>query len=327
MDEVARVRERFARFAAEEAPGRSDVYEEWAGGVAGDGEIAAILARIPASHRQPPLVFAVTRLRGAAASDYASWAAFVRADAEGIVAECAARSLQTNEPLRCAALLPALSLVDGPVALLELGASGGLCLFPDRYSYRYAGAAGEVALDPADGASPVVLAAELRGSVVPAVRMPEIVWRAGIDLQPRDPRDPDDRAWLAGLVWPGETGRAERIAAAVDVAASGAPRLVAGDVADLALLREVAASAPVGATLVITTPGLLPYLPRARREALVAGIRDLDARWVTLDQPALHDAWTTPIDPGTWGDGFALALDGDVLAAADPLGSWLHWRA
>ena len=32
---------------------------------------------------------------------------------------------------------PALAGIEGPLALLEVGASAGLCLYPDRYSYRY----------------------------------------------------------------------------------------------------------------------------------------------------------------------------------------------
>ena len=92
---------------------------------------------------------------GAPEGPYREWAEWVAAHADEVVAECSVRSLQTNEPLRCAALLPALSGIDGPIALLEVGASAGLCLYPDRYSYRYGGGPD---LDPREGASTVVLA-------------------------------------------------------------------------------------------------------------------------------------------------------------------------
>ncbi|MEL5992430.1 DUF2332 domain-containing protein [Microbacterium phosphatis] len=322
---TAFVAERFARFARDEAPGRSEVYRGWAQRVASDEALAAVLARVPAAHRQPPLVFAVTRMLAATVTGPEEWAAFVLRNADAVVTECSARSLQTNEPLRCAALLPALSRIDGPIALLELGASGGLCLYPDRYAYRYRS---EGRLVAEVGESAVLLDAEVRGGALPELALPQIVWRAGIDLQPLDARRPADRAWLEGLVWPEERERSTRIAAALDVVAEDPPLLVAGDAADVALVRAVAAQAPRGATLVVTTPGVLPYLPRARRDALIAALREpggwRDAvRWITLDQPALHGAWTPPIDPQAWPGGFALALDGRVLAAADPLGAWI----
>jgi hypothetical protein len=271
-------------------------------------------------------VFAVTRLLGAPEAPFAEWSAWLLAHADEVVAECARRSVQTNEPLRSAVLLPALSLIDGPVALLEVGASAGLCLFPDRYSYRYRGSDGVHALDPVDGPSTVVLDCEIAGA--PPMRMPQVVARHGIDLQPLDARNPLDRRWLEGLVWPGERGRVERVRAALDIAADDPPRLVAGDAADL--IPEVAArmraSAP-DATLVVTTPGVLAHVPRAGRERIIAAAREAGA-WITIDAPSLHDAWTIPIELQAWpSDGFALALDGDVLAAVDPLGGWIRWLA
>jgi hypothetical protein len=312
------VRARYARFARDEAPGRSELYAQWARRVAADDALAALLARIPDTHRQPPLVFAVTRMLGAPEADADTWATWVAAHADDVVAEAGRRSIQTNEPLRCAALLPALSLVRGPIALLEVGASAGLCLYPDRYSYRYATASGVRSLDPLDGPSPVVLASSLVGD--PLLEMPEIVWRAGVDLQPLDARSPLDRAWLTGLVWPGETGRAARIAAALDIAAADPPRIVAGDGADA--LAELAASAPADATLVVTTPGVLAHVPRARRGAVIAAARAA-GRWITLDDPPLHEGWSAMPSPRP--GGFALALDGDVLAAVDPLGASVEW--
>ena len=50
-----------------------------------------------------------------------------------------ARRTQTNEPARCATLLPALALLPPPLALIEVGASAGLTLLFDRYSYDFGG--------------------------------------------------------------------------------------------------------------------------------------------------------------------------------------------
>lgn len=318
------VRERYERFARDEAPGRSALYEAWARGVASDPAVQDVLARIPVTRRQPPLVFAVTRMLGARLADYAQWREFVVANQDDVVAECTERSIQTNEPLRLAPLLPVLTEIGGPIALLELGASAGLCLYPDRYSYRFVDDAGmpRAMLDPAGGPSPVVLTSAVRGRM-PAVRMPEVVWRAGIDLVPLDARDPQDRAWLQGLVWPGETGREERITAALDIVAADPPMMVRGDAAGE--VAEVAASAPRDATLVITTPGVFAHIPRAARLALIERVRTLPARWVTIDAPDLHSAWDPPVDASSW-RGSVVALDGRVRARADPLGRWWEWR-
>ena len=202
------------------------------------------------------------------------------AHADDVVAECSARSLQTNEPLRCAALLPALSGIAGPIALLEVGASAGLCLYPDRYSYRYRGGPD---LDPADGASAVVLESAISGG--PPLRMPDVVWRAGIDLAPLDAADADDRRFLVSLVWPGEEGRAARIEAALEIAAADPPLLVRGDATEPDVLDALVALAPTGATLVITTPGVLPHIP-ARGAGTPHREHRPPRRRVGLDRPA-----------------------------------------
>lgn len=321
-DEFAAVIERYRRFAVDEAPGRSDLYAAWARRVVEDRDLQQVLSRLPANRRQPPLVFAVCRLLGSGDVDSSSWASWVLAHADAVVSETLVRSVQTNEPLRCAALLPTLSRVSGPIALLEVGASAGLCLYPDRYSYRYRGDDGETRLDPPAGAAVVELPSEVRGVRMPRVRHPEIVWRAGIDLAPLDVRDPRDVDWLTRLVWPGESGRAERIRAAAAVAASDPPLLFAGDAYDL--LPDVAALAPADATLVITTPGVLVHIPRERRAGVVTRARGL-GRWLTIDEPATHDGWAGGA-PSGWRDGFAVALDGEIDAAADPLGRWWEWR-
>lgn len=37
---------------------------------------------------------------------------------------------------RAAALLLVLAQLPGPLSLIEVGASAGLCLYPDRFTYR-----------------------------------------------------------------------------------------------------------------------------------------------------------------------------------------------
>lgn len=320
-DAAAAVAERYARFARDEATGRSELYAEWAAGIATDPAVAATLARIPATHRQPPLVFAVTRMLGAPEASFRRWAAWLASHDDEVVAEASRRSLQTNEPLRCAALVPALATVPGPIALLEVGASAGLCLYPDRYSYRFSNG---VDLDPVDGPSAVVLDCEVSGD--PPLRLPEVVWRVGVDLAPLDAASEADRRFLTSLVWPGEHGRKERIEAALDVVAADPPLLVAGDATDPALLEHIAGLAPPGATLVVTTPGVLPHIPHAGRERLLEALAALDGVWISIDPPGLHRAWDPPVDPATWG-GFVLGLDGIPLAAVDPLGAFVEWRA
>ncbi len=71
------------------------------------------------------------------------------------------RRTQTNEPARCATLLPALALLPQPVALLEVGASAGLTLLPDKYSYDYNGRR-LTGTDPARPSLPATPAARSR---------------------------------------------------------------------------------------------------------------------------------------------------------------------
>jgi len=320
------VRARYERFARQEAPGRSPLYAEWAGQVARDPELTRAVAAIAETHRQPPLVFAVARLLGAPEQEGRAWRRWMLAHAEDLAREAGRRRVQTNEPRRCAALLPALELLPGPIALLEVGAAAGLCLYPDRYSYWYDGPHGQARLDPDDGPSTVVLRSRWDSEHAPPQRMPEIVWRAGIDLEPMDPGDPATRAWLTGLVWPGEEGRAARIEAALRIAAADPPLLMAGDAADGAIARA-ASLAPANATLVVTTPGVLPYIPRMSRPAVISAARAA-GRWLTLDPPGAHEGVAVDLSAGRWPDGaFALALDGRVLAAADPLGCFVAWRS
>lgn len=311
----------YRRFADEEARGRSPLYEALARGVATDDELLGRLAALPRPKRQPNLLFAAVRHVAGLAPD---WAAFRRA-ALGRWAEVRAvvlaRSTQTNEPGRCAALLPVLARLPQPIALIEVGASAGLCLLPDRYAYDYGGttlrgrdAPPDAPVFPcrADPAVPLLGAA------------PRVVWRAGLDLNPLDVADADQMAWLETLVWPEQTDRAARLRAAVRVARADPPRLVRGDLRNG--LPALAAEAPTGATLVVFHTAVLAYVPdQAEREAFAAAVPALCDCWISNEAPSvLPDVAARTPDPPPIGR-FLLTVDGAPVAWADPHGAALDW--
>src|ERR1700761_4099231 len=241
--ETAAVTARYRAFAAE-ARGRSPRYEELALAAGSDQPVLAFLATLPPAKRQPNLLFAAARYLLDEPPDLAALHTLVSERRDELAATMLARRTQTNEPARCGTLLPALALLPGPLALIEVGASAGLTLLVDRYSYDYGGhrVAGT---DPeAPG-----LTCEPRGPVALPGRVPDVVWRAGLDLNPLDVRSADDVHWLQCLLWPGETGRQDRLAAAIDTARRDPPQVHRGDL--LTGLPGLARQAPPGVTLVI----------------------------------------------------------------------------
>lgn len=243
--------ERFRRFAETEARGESPCYEEWALGVAGDPDVLALLEELPEAKRQPNLVFAAARHSGILAGPYPGFRVALLARWSAVREIALARRTQTNEPGRCAVLLPLLAALPQPLALLEVGASAGLCLYPDRYAYRYDHR-------PVLGDSPVVLDCATTGPVPFPAHLPEVVWRAGIDLNPLDVSDADDVRWLETLIWPEHDHRRARLAGALDVVRADPPRIVAGDLNEH--VAALAAEAPEDVTLVIFHSAVLVYL-------------------------------------------------------------------
>ena len=128
LDGLARGYRAFVEEAREEAP----TYSALAAAVAGDRDVLRFLAGLPHGKRQPPLLFAALRFLGGVPADGATLRERVLSDADRLRATMLARATQTNEPARCAALFPALAMIDGPLALIEVGTSAGLCLYPDR---------------------------------------------------------------------------------------------------------------------------------------------------------------------------------------------------
>ncbi len=317
-EELIRIAEGYRGFAQEVAD-ESPAYSRLAAAVADDVGVLRFVAELPEGKRNPPLLFAALRFLGGVPADGADLRARVLGDADRLRATVLARATQTNEPARCTAILPALALIDGPLALVEVGTSAGLCLYPDRYSYEYDGR--EVGPRMA-----VHLRCTTSGAVPVPARLPEVVARIGVDLNPLDVTEPGDLAWLRSLVWPGpvEADRLARLDAAAAVVAHDPPTLLPGDLVDR--LPDALALVPDGATPVVMHTALLPYVGSTRRAEFVEQVGSLPVRWVAQEGAGMVPGTGEPF-PGGWGPYFVLSLDGRPLAHTAPHGGRIDWLA
>ncbi len=306
--------EAYVRWADIETRGSSPSYEEWARAIAGDDHVLALIEALPARKRQPNLVFAAARTAGAPLDVYQRFRPWLVQHWREVAGIVLARSTQTNEAARCAVLLPELARLAGPLALVEVGASAGLCLYPERYSYRYRTLDGGVTLDPVSGPSPVVIECTIDDESAAPTRLPDVVWRAGIDLNPLDVRDPEDVAWLRALVWPEHHDRRERLEAACALVATDPPHLVRGDLLDD--LDALLGSAPPDAHLVVFHSSVLTYVEPAPRQRFVERMRGLDGTWISNEGSLVLES-----SAGLAHDGrTVLTVDDVPVARADPHG-------
>jgi hypothetical protein len=239
------------------------------------------------------------------------------------------RRVQTNEVRRCAPLLLALQTVwerggRRPMALIEIGASAGLLLNWDRYAYAYQDEKG--AKTVGDLSSPVHIESVLRGENAPPLpaALPLVAWRAGADIHPIDPTDERETRWLRALIWPEHQDRMALLDAALAVARSYPPRIIAGDAGEM--LPALLAQAPADATLCVCHGFTLNQMPTATREHILARVEE-HSRQRGLYRVAL-EWWpsnpTPTVELFTYSDG---AQRSELLSRCESHGRWVEWLA
>jgi hypothetical protein len=312
----------YRRFADHEAAGRSPLYAALAHGVAADPETLDYLLSLPRQKRQPNLLFAAVRHVCGTARDWPQFRLMLSAHRESVRACMLTRATQTNEPGRCATLLPVLAQLPQPLALIEVGASAGLCLLPDHYTYDYVGRPiGPIATSP----SPL-FACRATGPMPIPRQVPRITWRAGLDLNPLNVADPDQATWLETLVWPEQTDRLHNLRAAMKIAAVVQPRVVRGNLL-CDDLEQLCQRAPKDATLVIFHTAVLAYVAQAAdRQAFAARAMALCPYWIANEAQGVFPDIAARTGAGRAGQ-FLLSVNGSPIAWTDPHGAAIDWIA
>jgi len=165
------------------------------------------------------------------------------------------KRVQTNEVARSAILMPAIAYVSShfkgqALSIVDVGASAGLNLLWDRFSYLYENEKGQqIFIGPQ--ASKLQLHTTLQGKLAPGLPkiFPAIHHRVGIDLNPLGPINKEDQAWLYALIWPEYNNRRQNLKAAINIWKKHPQEVIKGNA--VKRLPEIALMSPQESPLLI----------------------------------------------------------------------------
>ncbi|MEP1209604.1 MAG: DUF2332 family protein [Rhizobiaceae bacterium] len=230
---------------------------------------------------------------------------------------------QTNEVSRSSVIYPALMTIaercQQPLSLLEVGASGGLNLRADRFSYDLGGQ------QCGEPGSQLHLVPQWQGSL-PKIAAPDIASRSGCDLNPLDPLDPADELRLRAYVWPDQADRKARIDAALLIARDNPATVDRQDAVQW--LGHQLANLPEATCTVIYSTIAWQYLPKPAQEAGEDLIFETGQALVGTGRQL---AWLRfEADGESPGGGIRLQMWPDgldcLLGRADFHARWVDWR-
>ncbi|MGW6208938.1 DUF2332 domain-containing protein [Streptomyces sp. NPDC055089] len=254
---------------------------------------------------------------------------FCRRHASQIRHILATRSVQTNEVGRCAVLLPAFAALqqqlatdDRHIKVVDVGASAGLNLLWDRYSYDYSGR--RFTLPDSDPGT--VLSCDLRGTTPPLdLAFERFTQPLGIELNPVDVTDTEATEWLVSLTWPEQAQRMRTLNSALALAALTPPAILPGRAQDH--LANVVAETPADQHLVFVFSWSIYQIfgSPGGRDRLGSALAEL-----SLKRP-IHEISIGHFGHDT-GRMIMARYDGgtsrsQTVAQCDVYGTWLNWLA
>lgn len=315
--------------------------------------LLAFVRRQPRHAHDPNMLLAAIQFLVLGGADHSLASLYAGADGPGMAAELpaqlesfctryeddlagilATRRIQTNEVGRSAGLALGLAcaarVLGEPLSLLDVGASAGLNLLMDEYRLQFPA---HYEIGPPSSPVQIDCRVEPAGTPLPR-RLPVMSRRLGLDRDPVDLADSDNVRWLLACIWPG-TGRHDRAAAAMGLAARRPPQVVKGDmVADLGRVIRGLRPGPV----VVMNSWSFSYLDADNRLAYVDALREAGRHspiaWVYCDAAGATELFTPSQPPPDDGDvpsvlGLAVFSGDEVeshcLAYMHSHGRWVQW--
>jgi len=232
---------------------------------------------------------------------------------------------QTNETGRSSMVLGAALHVANatglPIETFEIGASAGLNLWFERYTYDFGNG-----LKWGSADAPLTVRSDWSGAPPPLQAPVQVTARHGCDRNPLDPKNPDHRLRLTSYVWPDQSERLDRVAKALAFAAA---QPVAVEKADAADWVEQALLAPPqsGVARMIYHTVVWQYLPEPVKARITDAIQKAAAT-ATAETPL---AWFRFENDDKGEDGGLMELThwpgGETrkLGRADFHGRWVEW--
>lgn len=245
--------------------------------------------------------------------------------------------VQTNEMGRCTYLLLAFAHiaqqtthqgVAEPLALLEVGASAGLNLLWDHYSYLYYHQSphGEQVHEAGVADAIVRLRCVVHGDHMPFLpaTLPPVAWRMGLDLHPIDLRNAQHYLWLRALIWPEHHDRVALLEDARLIYQQHPPLLRQGDI--VKDLGAALAALPAYATPVIFHTHVFNQIASDGRDSVAQQLADFSRERTVYrlgNDIAKPELQSFPLTLQVYQNG---AVTTEHLADVDGHGRWLYWH-
>ncbi|CAM3726843.1 DUF2332 domain-containing protein [Mesobacillus thioparans] len=294
---VTEISEKFKNFAVHECRGSSPLYESLSLKIAENREMLGLASKARAGQPVPNLLLGAVHYLlmkdyehplaeyypslsddpRSAEEAFAAFVDFCRHYTDEITQIINSKIVQTNEVRRCAYLFPLFShifsMVQKPMALIEIGTSAGLQLFLDQYSYSYG-----TGQNYGESDSPVHLTSviESENKLFSDLNIPEVKTRIGIDLHINDVKNMEDYLWLKALIWPEHHERRELFEKAANFVATQSMRLIEGD--GVELLSSIAAEIPEDQVICVFHTHVANQMPDTTKKKLLNQIKEIGER-------------------------------------------------